>query len=64
MRKALQFQKSNENIRRIAKGERPSWMDIPDYRGIQLTADVAQRMAEYRAYPSVQEQTRWIVGGA
>lgn len=63
MRKALQFQQSNENIRRIAKGEQPSWKDIPDYKGIQLTADVAQRMAEYRAYPSVQEQTRWIVGG-
>lgn len=44
-------------------GVKPTWIDIPDYKGIPLTADVAQRMAAYRAYPSVQEQTRWIVGG-
>ena len=63
MRKAIQFAKGEENIRKIAAGVKPSWKDVPDYKGVPLTADVRERMAEYRAYPSVQEQTRWIAGG-
>lgn len=64
MKKAMLLKTSDARIRQVAAGVVPKWKDGDDYKGIPLTADVRERMAQYRAYPSVQEQTSWIVGGA
>ena len=63
MKKAMMMKESDARIRKVAAGVTPKWKDGAEYKGIPLTADVRERMAEYRAYPSVQEQTQWIVGG-
>lgn len=62
MKKAMLLKTSDARIRKVAGGLVPKWKDGAEYKGIPLTADVRARMAEYAAYPSVQEQTQWIVG--
>lgn len=44
-------------------GLEPKWKGAKPYAGLKLPDFIQRRIDEYRAYPSLQERTRWIVGG-